>query len=306
MPTPRTTFVSPLLTDVFVGYSNSSYIAGQLFPTVTVDKETGLYFVRDKENLRAPADARRGEFSRSNRVTNLLSQATYTLEEKSLETPISERVMKNYSNPFDPKKNATMLVADKLMLDKEKDLYTSILAVASGANTIDASNGWSTISTDIVGQIRTGRNYIQTSTGKKANTCVISKLSLDSLLKNTAFLDSIKYTQVVNEQALRTAIAAYFDVQNVLIADSIENTAKEGQTDVTAYVWSDVCILAYVNPTPSIEQTSAGYHIQLRDAAYVDEWYEQEIKTTFVRANDFYDNKIVDTTALYIITNTTT
>lgn len=304
MPAPRDTFVNPLLTNVSVAYKNTSYIADELFPVVEVEKETGIYFVKDKENLRAPADALRGEFSRANRVTNTLSQATYALEERSLETPISDRVMRNYSDPFDPKRNATELVTDKLLLDKEVDLQTTILAAASGSNTLDTSSSWATITTDIVGQIRTGRNAIQQATGQKANTCVISKTSLDLLLKNTAFLDSIKYTTVVNESNLRDAIRAYFDVERVLIGDAIQNTAKEGQTDSLSYVWSDNCILAYVPSAPALETPAAGYTLTLRGARFVDEWYEQEIKTTFVRANDFYDSKVVDAGALYVITNT--
>jgi hypothetical protein len=306
MPAVRDTFVNPLLSNVYIGYSNDSYVAGQFFPTVEVNKETGTYFVRDKENLRQPADARRGEFSRANRVANGLTTAAYTLEEKSLETPISDRVMRNYDRPFDPKSNATKLVSEKLLIDKELDLQTTILAAASGSNTLDASNGWSTITTDIVGQVRTGRNTIQKATGKKANTALISKISLDSILKNTAFLDSVKYTTIVNEQNLRSALAAWFDVSRVLIGDGIYNTVKEGQTDSTDYIWTDLCVLAYVNPAPVIEDTSAGYELKLQGAAFVDEWYEQEIKTTFVRANDFYDNKVVDPGAMYIITNTTT
>lgn len=304
MPAVRDTYVNPLLTDVYLAYNNeeSSFIAGQLFPTVTVDKETGLYFVRDKENLRAPADARRGEFSRANRVVNSLTQAAYTLEEKSLETPISERVMKQYVNPFDPKKNATLLVSDKLKLDKELDLQATILA--SGAPGLDTSSSWATISTDVAAQVRTGRNSIQKNTGRKPNVAVISKVSLDALMKNTAFLASIQYVQIVNEQALRTALAAWLDVERVLVADAVQNTAKEGQADSMDYVWSDNFILAYVNPTPAIEAPSAGYELKLKDFAYVDEWYEQEIKTTFVRANDFYDNKVVDPYAMYVITNT--
>lgn len=302
MPVPRSTFVNPLLTDIFVGYKNPTYVSDELFPTVYVDKETGLYFVRDKENLRAPADARRGEFSRANRVTNLLTQASYTLEEKSLETPISERVMKQYQNPFDPKKNATMLVSEKLKLDKELDLQATILA--AGAPGLDTSSSWATISTDIVGQIRTGRNSIQKLTGMKANVCVISKVSLDAVMKNTAFLDSIKYAGAVNEEKLRNALAAWFDIPKIIIADGIYNTAKEGQADNLDYIWGDSCILAYVTPTPAIEVPSAGYELKLKDAAYVDEWYEQAKKTTVVRASDFYDNKIVDPNAMYVITNT--
>jgi hypothetical protein len=303
MPAVRDTYVNPLLTDIYLGYSGEqNYIAGQLFPTVEVDKETGIYFVRDKENLRAPADARRGEFSRANRVTNTLSQATYTLEEKTLESPISWKLRKNGQMPFDPKKNATMLVKDKLALDKEIDLQATILA--AGAPGLDAATAWNTISTDIVGQVRTGRDTIQKNTGKRPNVAVISKLSLNAVLKNTAFLASIQYVNVVNEANLRSALAQWFDVERVLIADAINNTAKEGQTDVMDWVWSDNFILAYVTPTPAIEVPTAGYEIKLSGVAAVDEWSEPDIKTDFVRATDYYDNKVVDPNAMYVITNT--
>jgi hypothetical protein len=304
MPAIRDTYVNPLLTDIYVGYGGEqNYIAGALFPTVEVDKETGIYFVRDKENLRAPADARRGEFSRANRVSNTLSQATYTLEEKTLESPISWKLKKNGQIPFDAKKNATMLVTDKLKLDKEIDLQATILA--AGAPGLDASTAWATITTDIVGQVRTGRDTIQKNTGKRPNVAVISKLSLNAVMKNTAFLDSIKYVNVVNEESLRSALAAWFDVPRILIADAINNTAKEGQaTDVMDWIWSDNFVLAYVTPTPALEVPTAGYEIKLSDVAAVDEWSEPEIKTDFVRATDYYDNKVVDPSAMYVITNT--
>lgn len=303
MPTVRSSFVNPLLTDIFVGYGGEqNYIAGQLFPTVEVDKETGIYFVRDKENLRTPADARRGEFARANRVTNTLTQATYTLEEKTLEHAISERVMRNSQNPFDPKKNGIQLIADKLKIDKEKDLQATILG--SGAPGLAVGGAWGTITTDIVGQVRSGRDSIQKNTGKSANVLVLAKDSYDAILKNTAFIEAVKYTSFASEGAQRSRLAEYFDVDRVIIGNAIENTAKEGQADVLNYIWSDNAILLHVTPTPALEVPTAGYELKQAGMAYADEWYEQEIKSWIVRASDFYDNKIVDPNAMYLFTNT--
>lgn len=305
MPAPRSTYVDPLLTNVSVAYKNLHYIGEQFFPTVSVDKETGIYFVKDKENLRAPADALRGEFSRANRVSNTLSEATYTLQEKSLETAISDRVMRNYSDPFDPKSNATELVTEKLLLDNEKDLKTTILA--SGANNTDAAGGWATAGTDIVGTVRSKAGLIQKATGYAPNTALISKDTLDNgILKNTAFLDSVKYTTIVNDSNLLGALAQWLNVERVLVADAVENTAAEGQTDAMSWIWDDLFVLAYVAPRAALETASAGYRLTLNDARFVDTWYEQEIKSTFVRANDFYDNLVVDPTAMEIISDTIT
>lgn len=301
MPAPQNTYVDPLLTDVSVGYKNENYIAEKFFPTVYVDKETGIYFVKDKENLRAPKDARRGEFSRANRVQNGLTQANYALEEKALETAVSDRVMRNYSDPFDPKRNATELVSEKLLIDNEKDLQTTLLA--SGATNSDQANAWSTPSTDVAGLVRTGRDQIQKRTGRKANTALIGKPALNVILKNTNFIDSIKYTQIVTEQALINALKAWLDVSEVLIGEAIENTSKEGQADAMDYIWTDLVVLAFVAPSAQLETPSAGYRLTQKDARYVDTWYEQEIKSTIVRANDIFDNKVVDPDAMYIYSN---
>lgn len=303
MPAPRDTYVNPLLTNVYLTYGGKqNYIASAIFPTLTVQKETGIYFVADKENLRAPANAYRGEFARANRVTNTLTQATYSLEEKTLEHAISERVMKQYQDPFDAKKNGIKLITDKLKIDNELDAQATILA--SGAPGLAASTSWGTVSTDIAGQIRTGRNSIQQNTGQKANTVILGKPSLDALMKNTAFLASIQYVSIVTEANLRNAIAGYFDVENVYIGDAIYNAAKEGQADSMSYIWGNSAILAYTNTSAAIDDTSAGYKLQVSDLAYSDEWYEQDKKLTLVRTTDFYDNKIIDPACLYVITGT--
>lgn len=304
MLSPRSTYVDPLLTNVSVGYKNDSYIAEDFFKTVVVDKETGIYFVRDKENLRAPADALRGEFSRANRVDNTLTQATYTLEERSLETAISDRVMRGYSDPFDPKSNATMLVTEKLLLDNEKDLKAAILA--SGANNTDIAGAWATASTDIVGTVRAKANIIKKNTGHAPNVALISQDTLNVILSNDAFIESVKYTSFVNDEVLHGALAKWLGVKKVLIGAAVENTAKEGQADSLSYVWDDLFVLAYVAETPARETPSAGYRLVLNDARFVDTWYEQDIKSTIVRANDFFDNKVVDPSAMEILSDTVT
>lgn len=297
---PQDTYVDPLLTNISVAYKNDNYIADQFFPTVLVPKASGKYFVTDKENLRAPADAKRGLFGRANRVINGLTEASYVLEEKTLETPIAWSTLKMYSDPFDPKSNAVNLVSEKLLIDNELDLLATVNAAVTPT---DLSAAWGTISTDIVGTVRTQKIAMQKATGKKPNKIIIGIDALGGILKNTAFLDSVKYAGIVNEKVLRDALAQWLDVEQVIIGEATYNTAKEGQTDSMSYIWGETVVLAYVAPAPAIETPSAGYRLTLEGGRYVDTWSEQAIKADFVRANDYYDNKVVDTGCLYVWTN---
>lgn len=297
MPAPRDTYVNPLLTNISVDYKNTSFIAEQVFPSVPVDKESGIYFVaNDKEKLRAPSDARRAEFGRANRVTNGLTEATYSLEERSLETPISDRVMRNYQDPFEPKKNATELVTQKLLLSNEKEVANLLL---NNGTQVDENGAWSTPSTNLVSKAQTARNAIQLATGMKANTVVIGKPAYDAIMLNTDLADRIKYTGRPTPEVIRNALAEFFDVERVLVGETIENTAKEGQTPTVSWVWSDAVSFLYVPQSAALEIPAAGYRLVQTDQRYVDEWYEQEIKTTFVRANDTFENKIVVPGAIY-------
>lgn len=296
----RDTYVNPLLTDISVAYKNTGYIGEQVFPTVYVDKETGIYFVQDdKEGLRAPADTKRAELGRANRVTNTLSQATYSLEERSLETPITDRVMRNYSDPFDPKRNATELVTEKLFLQNEKEV-AELLASAGGS---DENGAWSTEDTNLVDKAEQAQNAILKGVGHEANTVVIGKPALDAILKNKDIAERIKYTGRPTPKVILEALAEFFSVERVLVGRAVENTAKEGQESDVSFVWGDNVSFLFVPSGAALETPAAGYRITQRDQRYVDEWYEQEIKATFIRANDTYENKLVAPGAIYTFSN---
>lgn len=304
MPATRQTFVDPLLTNVSVAYKNTSFVADRLFPTVNVQKETGIYFVKDKENLRAPADAERGEFDRANRVTNTLSQATYTLSERSLESPISDRVMQNYDDPFDPMRNATELVTEKLLIDNEKDARDALIASTTPT---DVAGAWATSSTDIKGAIRNQAQTILRNTGQRPNTIMISEDAMNNaFLKNDALIDAIKYTRAASNQELFNSVGAFLGVPNVVVGSAIENTAAEGQTDSLGFIWDDYVILAYVAPTAALETPTTGYKLAKEGGLQVDRWYEQEIKTTFVRASHYFDNKVIDSSAYHVFQDVVT
>lgn len=300
MPAPKDTYVNGLLTNISVAYQNSNLIADQVFPTVVVDKKTGLYFVADKGNLRAPTDVNRTGLSRANRVSNTLTTQAYALTEKSLETDIIDDVLQNAADPFQPKANAARLVKGQLLVNREIDLLNTLVAASTPT---DLSGSWSTTSTDIIGQIRSGRNTILTNTGQDANTLILGKEAYDLALENAAVVDRLKYTSRASEASIASALADFFGVDNVLIGKGVKNTGKENQSDNLSFIWGEYIVLMYVAPSPAIDVASAGYHLSLQGGEYVDEWYEQAIKTTFVRANMYDSQEIVDASAIKIWSN---
>ena len=53
--------VDPALSNVSIKYSNDTFIADQVFPTLSVTKQTGKFYVYDKSNLRVDKTAEQSD-----------------------------------------------------------------------------------------------------------------------------------------------------------------------------------------------------------------------------------------------------
>lgn len=303
---PQSVFIDPLLTSVYLGYNNTELVADKLAPKVPVTKESGIFFKNDKSNLIVPGSTRRALGGEANRVTGKLLTDTYTLQEHTLEELIDDRILKTYDNPFDPRKNATNRIAGQLSIEKENELITVLAAATASGNLVDSAGNWNTAGTDLRAAVNTGKDYIHVRTGVRPNKLVIDRLSYAGILKNTDFKASIAYTSDKTEANLRNLIAGYFDVEDVEIAGGIKQSAAESGTG--SFLWSTkgIAYLAYVNPTPAIEEPSALYQFFKEDMIGVDVRREEAKKSDAVRVTDFYEMNVVDSDCLYKFLDTIT
>jgi hypothetical protein len=304
---PQSVFIDPLLTSVYIGYKNTELIADVLAPKVQVSKESGIFFKNDKSNLIVPGETTRALTGSANRISGTLTTDTYTLEEHTLEEWIDDRILKTYDSPFDPQKNATNRIAGQLMIEKENELIAALSAATASGNVVDSAGNWSTAGTNLRTAVLTGKDYIHVRTGVRPNTLVLDRLTYNQLIStNTDFKASIAYTSDKTEANMRNLIAGYFDVENVLIAGGIKQSAATSGTG--SFLWSTkgIAYLAYINPTPAIEEPSALYQFFKPDMIGVDVRREEGHKSDVVRVNDFYVMEVVDSECLYKFLDTVT
>jgi hypothetical protein len=298
----QNSYNNPLLSNVSVRYNNPEYIADQVFPIITVPKRTGNYFVYDKENLRVPVETRRAGLSRANRVDFNTTKASYgPLTGRALEQGVDEDLLKEAQDPLAPLTDATMNVADKMLLQREQDLANMIFSTSNVTNntTISGTNQWNNLSTsnplqDVQSAILSMKQNTQTP-----NTMIMGYQVWTQLINHPVFQDRIKYSQL---GVLTLELAArLFNVQRIIVGETIVNTAVEGQTDSLGFVWGKSVVLANIKPTPGIRDVSFGYHLTLAGEKFVDNWYEQALRGYFVRNNDYYDRKIIAQEAGYLL-----
>lgn len=296
--------VDTVLTQMSVAYQNGQLIGTQLMPRVEVNGRVGFYYVFDKSRFNIN-DSRRTGTSRANRISNGMSKTAFgPLSEHSLEEAVEYEVRDTYPTPHDARVDATQDVTDALDLGLEKeiaDMLTNTSVITQNV-TLSGTDQWSDYAnSDPFDDIQTGIDTIKAASGVTPNTLTLGYQVWSKLRHHPDLLGrmSVASVRVLTTQML----ADLLGLEKVLIGDAVHNTADEGQTAVMGYVWGKHALLSYTTGRPGIRQISLGYTLQVEDARYVDRWDEPWVKSEFVRANDYYEPKVVAVEAGYLIKN---
>lgn len=297
-------FEDPILKNVSIKFSNSEFIAEQIFPTLTVEKRTGFYFTYDKSNLRVPKALRTGK-AEAAQVEHGMTKTPYgPLQEHALKEGIEDDIMDQADDPIDPKTDATENVTEMLQLEKEDTLATTLAdtAVVTQNVTLSGTSQWSDYSnSDPFADMETGFETVQKNSFRPPNTAFMGYQVFSKLKHHPDLLERVKYSErgVITAELLATLIG----VDNVVIGRATKNTGKEGQTDASSYIWGKHFWLAYITPSAGLKRPTAGYHLQKNNARKVTEWDDRNHHCYWVEVSDYYEPKLVSVEAIYLIKN---
>lgn len=227
--------VDPILTKVSIGYTNDEYIASQLLPDVTVDKQSGKHFIYDRGRFRNTV-AKRGTGAPSNEVTlNVTTGLPYFAEDHALKEFVPDEDVDNAVAPADPYQDATENVTDRLLIGREIEaasLLTST-AVLTQNTTLSGTAQWSDYSnSDPIATLRTGMQAVHSAIFHNPNTLILGKQVYDKIIDHPAFTERVKYSQLgVMTPDLLSRILG---VDRVIVGAAGKNSSAEGQTDSMA------------------------------------------------------------------------
>lgn len=308
-----------VLSNIMLQYPAQGLVAEQLLPTLNVPNLTGVAFKVDESHIKAPADTLRSGFARANRVGFNLTTVSYgPLKEHSLETGITDLVMSQYDQPLTPESSATKVVSGQLLIEKEievRDLVTTAANYNSSNKVTLATGDWFDQTTsDPIGVSEDARKAVRLGCGNDANVVVMNPDVYKALRNHASVVERIKYSARVTRDELNAIIADVLGVSKVLIAEGVTTDQAEGSTTdgTKSYIWGDDMVFAYVSEAPALEELSFGYILRLDPSKTfgdpssfvgVDKWYEKEIKSTIIRANDFYTTWQVAANAGYLVKN---
>lgn len=269
MPNRTDIHIDKALTNISVKYmqDEENFIAGKVFPSVPVKKQSDRYFVylredwfRDDAQERAPGtESAGGDYEIDNTPTYFCRKYAYHKD-------VFEEDRVNADDPLTPDEDAVAFVTDKILLNKENNWARQFFRTGvwgtdyQGAATAGTGKViyWDdyTNSTPIEDMTKFATDMAEV-TGKRPNTLVMGRRAYDALKNHPDFLDRVKYTQ--KGVVTKDLIAEMFDVDRVLIANAIQNVATKGHNANMHFIMGNHILLCYTTDTPRLKTATAGY-----------------------------------------------
>jgi len=286
-PTAEDVHINAALSNISVSYSNDSYIADQIFPIVTVAKESDIYakynkrdWLADEAEIRIDgSEAAEGGYAVD--VSNTYTAIPYAIKKK-----VTDRQRANADPVFQLDIEAAEYVADKLALRMEVQVAAGIdtTGVWGTDLTLSGTDQWSDFAnSDPIGNIRTAMSDVRKAIGRNANTVVMGDDVWIKLQDHPDILERSKYTSgasITTEMVARMA-----GVDRILIGSAVKDTAAESQTSSTSYVWGKNVLVAFVAPRPALRTPSAGYIFRHGTRA-VKRYREDRINSDWVEGQE--------------------
>jgi hypothetical protein len=275
-PTNYAVHVDAVLTNLSIAYlqNPSHFIASRVFPNVPVDKQSDRYYTfdrgdfnRNEARIRAPGAESAGSGFRLDNTPTYYAPVWAFHKDLPWQTLANEDAVVNLSA------GANNYVMHKMMIAKEVDWmakyftsgvwafdWTGVAASPTGNQVID----WSDYSgSDPIKNVRDAKTRVLERTGYEPNKLTIGQKVYDALVEHPDLIDRVKYSGGVGNgtpaKITRQALAALFEVDEVLVAKAIQNTGAEGAAEASSFIGGNHALLTYSPPAPGLMTPSAGY-----------------------------------------------
>ena len=289
-PTVRDVHVDGPLSQISIAYKNTEYIADRVFPIVTVEHKSDVYYTfekgawfRDRAKHRAPG-------TRAARADYALDTASYICLPYAMAKEVTDEELDNADAPLRPLIDATEFATDGILLAREIRVANLITACANWASASVPSTVWSSDTSDPFGDIDTLQNAIRQSIGRKPNKAVLGWNAWRQLRQHPDFVDRVKHTRA-GGRVEPGDLMAWFGYEEILIGEAIQETADEGQTSSISDVWGDVFWSGFVPRTAGLKIPAAGY-IFTWGARKAERFEEDQEHQTIVAVEEHSDEVI--------------
>ena len=303
--------VNAYLSRVARGYTNSAFIAENLFPVIDSELEKVDIFQFNKEAF-SVYNTERAIRANSNVVSPKgFSKMTTTLTEHDLAYPIDYREEEE-SKVVKLQLHATNVVTEGLKLKHEKlcaDLVQNPDNYLSGSKiTLSGTSKFSnygdkdagTPSSDPIGVIEDGKDAVAGKIAQNPNTMVLGYETWRVLKRHPQIQSLISNN--LNKIVTIDFLKEIFEIPNIFVGKAV--FTDDSGTFIK--VWTDNIVLCYTSNLASRTEydPAFAYTVRKKNSLMVDEYTKEGNKLKYIRATDIYSPFMVGPDAGYLINDT--
>jgi hypothetical protein len=299
--------IDAFITRILVGYVPTGMIADQVFPVVTVGKQSNVFpkinrgaWFRRPTTDRAPGTGARN-------VSYSVSSDTYFAPNYELGTVVPWETIDNSDPPFAPVQRGGEFLRSQLLLDFEVRVRDLIAGGVGSTSTLTGANAWDQFaSSDPLTDIEAGQEAIRETTGHRPNVAWMGPKSWIKMKRHPDIVRAIYPGAGVGGTAAPAQFANLIGVSKFLLPEAIRNTDPEtvGDPDGGTFVdvWSSDFGMAYIPPAPGIMVPTFGYAFRWTGPNIgaggppnfaIERKSNGDIKSEVLRSGYYQDEKIV-------------
>ena len=249
--------------------SADAFVADKAFPRIAVAKQSDQYFTYDRGYFNRAEMEKRAPATESAGANYAISTASYSADVWALHRDVADQVRANADAPISLDREATELLTLQGLLRKEKEwadahfvasAWTTDVTGVSGAPGGSQVQRWDEAASTPIEDVRTGIRTVHQSTGFRPNKMILGREVYDQLLDHPDIVGRLDRGQTSGPAiVMRDALAALFEISEILVMDAIQNTAAENATNSHSYIGGKAALLLYAAPSPGLMVPSAGY-----------------------------------------------
>ncbi len=292
--------------------SRDEMVGLKLFPVFKVANQSADYPTQPDEWVVNVPETKRAPRSGYNRGDWEFGTDTYSCVEHGWEEPVDDVEVKLYARYFDAEAQATKRAVGILL----RVLNKEILDLCQNTSTFtvhNVTNEWDDASNATpASDVNTGIETIEAACGVLPNTLVIALSTRNDLRMADDVKNAIKYTYgALPGRISAELLAEYFDVDRVVVSREAYNAAKEGASDSMTKQWSsEYAFLCHSVEGQDLMMPQVGrtfmWTEESPDIVNVESYYNDDVRSTIVRARNYRDVEVIWTAAAYLLGNITT
>lgn len=276
-----TTHSDQTLSNISIQYKNWDFIGGLLMPTVAVPIVSGRYATYSKrDRLATPSDAMANRAT-PNEVSENRSYDTFACLPYALKNHVDAAQLAAQDAPLNEMIDLVAAINDGLALNQEKR-HATVLTTAANfgySTTLAGTAQWSDYTTGVsspYADIAAARDSVWNPMQGETRLVGYCPLAVyNKLRRHPQIVTDFKH-QMGLKLPNRQDLANYFDLDDLLVAQGMEDTANEGQTEVDARIWGKVFGIVRVAKNPGPRTASFGSTLQFGPKV-TSQWFDPEV-----------------------------